>query len=145
MANWYGTSRSNYFKVKDADAFVADMAKYGIDHTSADDGTTFAVFGGDEGYWPSEVWGGESIFCDEKWSEHFDAVQFDIIEVIMPHLRDNEVCVLQSAGAEKLRYVTGTAQAFTNKKIISIDIDDIYALAAKKFKVPVADISLAQY
>lgn len=135
MANWYGTSRSNYFKVKDNDAFVEALNLTGIEHTFSKDDNTFMVQGGDEGYWPAS-------YFDEDAD---DDIEFDIIQVIQAHLADDEVCVLMSAGAEKLRYVTGDAQAFTNKKVISISINEIYAKAAKRFKVPLSKISVAEY
>jgi len=137
MANWYGTSRSNYFKVKDVEAFTADMDKHGIEYATKfkDKNDVFAVFGGDDGFF-------NSSYHDEATDDYVD---FELIDVIMPHLPDNEVCVLQSAGAEKLRYITGYAQAFTNKNLIQISIDDIYEKAAKEFNVPLDSISQASY
>ena len=54
MANWYGSSRTNYVRVKDADAFRKDMEQYEVEiFTNRDDQQMFALGANTEdGEWP---------------------------------------------------------------------------------------------
>lgn len=128
MANWYGSARSNYFKVKDPEAFKAAMKPLevevweGSDRGTLGDATgMFALGGADEyGGWPSSRW-------DE---EADDSVEIYLQDIIAEHLADGEVAVLVEVGAEKLRYLTGSAVAFNNKgEERRVSIDDIFTLA----------------
>lgn len=119
MANWYGMSRSNYFRVKDEAAFRAAMIDVGA-HVETNKDGLFAVFGDDEGYWPS--YNGET---DEE---------FDFTEKVAPHLADGEIAVFITVGNEKARYGTGCAIAFDNTgEAESLDIDRIYELAEQRW------------
>ena len=133
MANWYGASRSNYFKVKDADAFLADMARIpGLDVTNDERG--FMVSGDEEGYWPSyRTSSGDAEYDEDIW----------LPDVIAEHLADGSIAVFQTAGAEKLRYLTGYAVAVDNKGgLVEVNIADIYGLAAAELG---AEPSRAEY
>ncbi len=132
MADWYGVSRSNYFRVKDHDAFTEAMGGLDLRVVEGGKGETagmVAVISDAEyGDWPSEVF-------DEAADDY---VEVDLVTRIAEHLVDGEVCVLVSAGAEKERYVTGTATAFTNQgnaKAINLSLNDIYAKAKEAFGV----------
>uniref|UniRef100_UPI0026075659 hypothetical protein n=1 Tax=uncultured Halomonas sp. TaxID=173971 RepID=UPI0026075659 len=104
MANWYGTARSNYFKVKDADAFKAFADSVNLNwHAGPDD--SFMISGDDDGSWPS-------YYYDEKRDEDVD---LDLVCEISQHLQDDQIVVLMEAGAEKLRYITGYAVAFNKQ------------------------------
>ena len=130
MANYYGSSRTNYFKVKDEVAFRAMVTKCGFE--TVEEQGKFALFPG-------------------KYSEggfsYFDEDQDDNIELqdlVIPHLPDDEVVVVMEAGAEKLRYVVGLAYAFDNKgKVVVLSLDKIYSMAAKKW--PKGSITRAEY
>jgi len=98
MANWYGHSRSNYFKVTDVSAFTAWASGLGLQVEDNGAGL-FAVFGDSEGWWPSGRW-------DEDAQEHVDV---DFPAELQSHLAAGEVAILMTAGAEKLRYLTGHA------------------------------------
>ena len=130
MANWYGTTRSNYFKVKDDDAFstfMEDWDEMNIELTT--DG--WLLTGGDDN-------GGL-----QEWREDDDGKEYYFLKDFSRHLADGEIAIIMSAGAEKLRYVTGRSIAITNaNKPIVIDIDDIYKKAKKKFG---SGPSLAEY
>lgn len=134
MANFYGTARSNYFKVKDDVAFkdwVTTVPNLGFWKHNKDE--TFAVYSddSDSGCWPSS-------FLDEDEND----VEFDMVEALSKHLADGEVCVLMQAGAEKLRYISGYSQAFNNTgECVQVSLDDIYALAQTKFGVQPSDAS----
>jgi hypothetical protein len=128
MANWYGSSRTNYFRVKDADAFRAAMKDYEIDvwtphQPDIDEPNMFALGSKTEdGGWPSY-----DLETD---------TDFEMIEKVWPHLAEGEVAVFQTIGAEKRRYLTGYAEAVNHKgKRVAVSIEDIYALAKRRFKV----------
>ena len=57
MATWYGSSRSNYFRVKDCDAFLQWVERRGLGlFKNSEDATLFAIHSGDStdgGSWPS--------------------------------------------------------------------------------------------
>ncbi len=136
MANWYGTSRSNYFRVKDPDAFLAWTKLRGLNaFTKPLQPDVFAVYpddSGDDGSWPS-------YDLDSDTEIAFEA------ELAL-HLAKGEIAVLMQAGAEKLRYVNGVAIAVNAKgRIVALTLDDIYGKAARSFRVPEARISRAEY
>lgn len=136
MANWYGTSRSNYFRVKEEAAFRqwADNLHLGIFEHDQDHGL-FAIHPGDwcdNGSWPS---------CDLETDE-----EIDIADQLSKHLAEGQVAVLMTAGAEKLRYITGYAIAVNaDGDVVSVSLDDIYAKAAESFKVAESAITQAVY
>ena len=128
MANWYGMSRSNYFRVKNDDAFLAWAATLPGVETISDTEGRHGLLGDDEGYWPS--WRYEET--DDGEVEH----EIDIIHELAEHLADGEVAVLVRAGHEKSRYATGRSLAFDNSgETVVVDINDVYDRALAKFGV----------
>ena len=132
MANYYSTARTNYFRVKDVDAFNAWVKEYEDNYRVevVDKEDTFAIlFDGESGVPNSrEVDGG------------YDDIDF--MDELSKHLADDEVAVLHESGAEKLRYINGFAIAINNKaerRVISLD--DIYVHAKELGK----NVTLAQY
>ena len=118
MANYYASCRSNYFKVVDVDKFKAAMPT-GIEVDVENDGTV-VIYGADPdgAGWPSCVYNDET--------DEFD--DFDLEEVIAPHLQPDSWCVIQEVGAEKLRYLVGYSVAF-NKDLeqrFCVSLGDIY-------------------
>jgi hypothetical protein len=139
MANWCGTSRSNYFRVKDAEAFKkwAYAARLGYFQQHG----VFCITGEltDDGYWPSQ-----KTVENEDGSE--DEVDFDVVEELPEHLAEGEVAVLMSSGAMKLQAVTGEATAVTwDGRTIAMSLNDIYEQAATEFGVPENSITKAEY
>lgn len=139
MANWYGTARSNYFRVKDEVAFkkwVETLGEITL-FTHDDKPGLFALASrGEFGDWPN--W---RFTSDGTDSEHLD-----LLEELWPHLAQGEVAVIMESGAEKLRYVTGWSEAVNwHGKRVAVHLDDIYAKAAKAFRVPVKKITQATY
>jgi len=130
MANWYGTSRSNYFRVKDVNAFKKDVEALGLQVFNDEPSDLYAVAAdelGDDGSWPS-------YHPDDENFEN----ELDFISFLAGHLADGEVCVLLTAGAEKLCYITGHAQAFTNvpgQTPVYVSLSDIYAKAFEAFGI----------
>ncbi|MHB1841296.1 MAG: hypothetical protein ACYCPD_16180 [Acidobacteriaceae bacterium] len=142
MADWHGTARSNYFHVKDEATFRKEAESLGLEvMTSDSDSDLFMVTpdgSDDKGGWPT--WSPDESDADG------DPLEVDIVGFLSKHLVKGEIVVLMECGAEKLRYLTGHATAFnSNGKRVDLDLGDIYQKAAKRFHVPVENITEAQY
>lgn len=128
MANYYASSRSNYFRVKDEQAFKdwLDTTNIEILATSEDDegNTTYAIVPNapDGEGWSLTMWeDDEGVELDEER---------DLIIELSGHLADGWVAILMEAGAEKLRYVSGFAIAVNNRGAIeTVHLSDIYEKA----------------
>ncbi|TXH45790.1 MAG: hypothetical protein E6Q97_30805 [Desulfurellales bacterium] len=132
MANWYGTSRTNYFKVKDPEVFSQWAGELSVEVLTGDEGRV-GLAAADEGYWPSSRWDD-----DRK-----DYVDVDFVSELVAHLQEGEVAVLVTAGAEKLRYVTGHAVAINSSgETLHVDISDIYDKAKAEWHI---SPTLAEY
>lgn len=122
MANYYETARSNYFLVKDEDAFKKECEFIGDSEvvTQERDGKTYyAILGSQEYGFP--VW---------LRDENEDEIEIDWTEFFKRHLADDQVAIVMGAGSEKMRYVNGWAIAYNNKgETKSVGLDDIYDLA----------------
>lgn len=124
MANYVSTTRTNYFHVKDAEAFRAFM-----DNVSGDDlelwdekddkGDTVFAFGC-EG----------SIYGIQNEDENDDYDLF--IKNLQEYIADNDAVILTEAGHEKLRYVTGFATVITSKGIQFLNLDDMALSKARE-------------
>jgi hypothetical protein len=132
MANYYSSARTNYFRVKDVDAFNAWAKEYEDNYRVevVDKEDTFSIlFDGESGVPTSREVDG-------------DYHDIDFMGELSKHLADDEVAILHEAGAEKLRYINGFAIAINNKaerRVISLD--DIYVYAKELGK----NVTLAQY
>jgi hypothetical protein len=117
MADWWGFSRSNYFKVKDKEAFLAWLSDIGeVSVLHEDDHGSIAITGENFGGWPT---------CRGE-----DCEPFDFAEELSGFLLDGEIAVLIEAGAEKLRYISGAAIAIDSRgKRTELVLADIYAQA----------------
>lgn len=125
MANWHGTARSNYFRVRDETGFLRWVdglpgvtgSRHGEDGGLGERDERFCLLEEDGEGWPG---------CRHD-QETGGVRDIDIVDELWPHLADGEVAVLQESGAEKLRYVTGYAVAVNSRgEILKVDIDDIY-------------------
>jgi hypothetical protein len=143
MANWDGTSRSNYFRVKEPAAFRAAIEAIGdveVVERAVDEGAPFfAVMPSsmsDSGDWP-----------DQRYNEETDDYEdIGFFGIVAGHLVEGEIAVFQTIGAEKRHYLTGVAVAVNHEgTTISVSLDDIYEKAANAFGIPQGDITLAQY
>lgn len=122
MANYYADARSNYFRVKDEQAFRDALAPYEVEIVKRN-AVEYALLanGGDCNGWPS-------------WSvnEQDEDVEIDFPALVAEHLADGEVAIFMEAGAEKLRYIVGQAIAINaNGETRVVDLTDIYNLAAE--------------
>jgi hypothetical protein len=106
MTNFHGNVRSNYFKVKDVEAFKAAMHPDIQVSEQRGDGCISLLSSGELGW----------LYRD--WNP---------FKAIAPHLDDDEWCVLQSVGGAMPSYLIGHAFAFdATGQAIELGIDDIY-------------------
>ncbi len=125
MADWTGTARSNYFRVKDPEAFKAAMEPYEVRvlerrHPGSGEMYYGLVSETDFGGWQSYDYETEEDIA--LW------------KIVSEHLAFGDVAVFVEAGAERARYVTGYAIAFdATGRDVRVDLDDIYAKAEEAF------------
>lgn len=117
MANYYGQTRTNYFAVKDAEAFTRELEKYPVKIITEEtpDRTLYGFLDDDDNG------GGEICYNYEDivWSEFFAR-----------HLENDWVAIIMSAGSEKYRYISGYATAYNSAgNEIHLELNDIYKLA----------------
>lgn len=136
MANYYSTSRTNYFRVKDNDAFNKWAEQFDGIEIIEKDGTVGLLF--DDGMPTIRL----VTQKEENGDEEDVEVEIDFMDELAEHLADEEVAIFQEAGAEKMRYVSGHAIAINNKKDVrGVTLDDIYTLAKELGK----NVSRAEY
>lgn len=131
MANYYGVTRTNYFAVKNADAFREELSKYPVEVITKE---SISVNTGEKatlyGFIDSDIDGGGNIeyYYDEEAGETSESMVWE--EFFTRHLADGWVAVITHSGAEKHRYISGYSTAYNNKgEVIHIDLTDIYTLA----------------
>ncbi len=124
MANWYRSARSNYFRVKDIDAFRKLCKLWNITPITDEKNPPRVGFlcennnGGLPNY----------RYEDSESGEEFDFDDF--LSELSALLMDDEVAVMVETGAEKLCYVTGCAIAINSKgDKCSVSLDEIYERA----------------
>lgn len=142
MANWYGSARSNYFKVRDLDLFKQEFEEL-CDIVVREDGTV-GVFPNDytdDGSFPSYR---TEVGTDEAGDEYEDDVEFNFVEAVSKHLTEDSIAIFMCAGAEKLRYISGWAEAINHKgERKTICLCDILSLAKETW--PNATITDCSY
>lgn len=129
MANYYGVARSNYFLVKDPEAFVNEMSKYPVEVIAKEvDGVVLHGFLDKDDNGGGDIW---TYYPDTDPDEDLpDYQDVDWADVFKRHLADDWVAVLMGTGAEKHRFLSGFAEAYNNKgETKTVNISDIYALA----------------
>jgi hypothetical protein len=125
MANYYGVGRTNYFAVKDEEAFRAALERFPVEVvTSAEHPGKVAVLdANDDG-------GGWNFYDDESEDDGGIEEDVGIVDVMAPHLADGQVAVAMEVGHEEDRYVCGYAVAFNGAgESREVSLSDIYALA----------------
>lgn len=135
MANYYGNSRSNYFKVKDVDKFKEFLnSMYDMEYIEDLNGRVGFLVTGEGGSIPCEIW-------DEEADEY---VELDFDKLLAQHLQDDQVAIYQEVGAEKLRYLVGYSIAVNSKgETAMVNINDIYRIAQEELGG--IDITLVKY
>lgn len=142
MANWNGAARTNYFVCTDKNVLARSLEPFDIiiSEGASDNAGKVCLLSTDE----SGGWPGTGYIDGEKGD-----IDFDMDVHVMPYVCEGEVVVAMEAGAEKLRYVSGLAEARIRKgdevKVCAIHLNDIYDLAARHFGVDKKNITIAEY
>lgn len=166
MANYTEQGRTNYFRVKDLDAFKAELRTYGIEPASWEEANDYgselvldagvnnkpegaiALFS--YGMWPSfDEYATASrlgVDIDDEADESGIPCDYDsLLMLVAGHLVDGEVAVFMEVGFEKMRYLAGTAVAVNAiGDTRRIDLDEIYDLA-KELATKGTVITRAEY
>ena len=131
MANYNCTIRTNYFHVKDEEAFRALMScVYGsespVEVFESTDQHGCPVFGfGSYG----AIAGVKNAMCDED--DDVDESAYDeFIDELKKLIADDDAIIILEAGHEKLRYITGQAHIITKDEERFIDINKLAAYTA---------------
>lgn len=115
MANYEMTARTNYFKVKDEEAYKEFLGRfYGLeDIVSSEDKDLHCI-----------------IFDESLPDEDENEEEVSFLSELSKYLADGWVLVYMESGHEKHRYVTGFATAINNKgETRHISLESIYSLA----------------
>jgi hypothetical protein len=113
------------------------LEPFDINISKDGEGEFICLLSGDssDGAWPS-------YSEDNEGNE----LEFSFAEHVVPYMAHGQVLIVMEAGAEKLRYITGYAEAYhSDGRVVAVSLYDIYALAAKEFGVSRGDISHAEY
>jgi hypothetical protein len=121
MANWYGTWRTNYVRFRpDRFDILQELFCDDVDYVTNPDGTT-AILADD------------SPTCYEYEQQHeflnpyTDDEYLNLCDCIHEFLEPGEVLITMCAGAEKQRYITGVATAYTSEGLLhQLSLNDIY-------------------
>jgi hypothetical protein len=130
MADWSGTSRSNYFRIKDEAAFRkwAEALELAV-ITDAEGRFGFYSEAEDGGLPSARV--GEDI---------------DLVAELATHLVEGSIAILMETGHEKARYMSGYAIALNSEgQQVALILSDIYTKAAEFFHTDLKNISEASY
>ncbi|WP_454232459.1 hypothetical protein [Mycolicibacterium fortuitum] len=141
MANYYGVGRSNTFLVKDVAALKKTLEPGEfevVEYPHRDPNAVMLVVNDCDGN------GG---WC--QWiypADGDEPEELSVPDVIAEHLQDGQVAVFQHSGAEAKRYVIGHSIAVhSSGQQVTVDINDIYSLAAVRFGIDSDQINWAAY
>ena len=128
MANYCCAVRTNYFRVKDAEAFKkfmegvynAESGTISVWEKKCEDNTLFAF-------------GCFGSICGIKESDEYD----DFIDGLQKYVAEDDAIIIWESGNEKLCYLTGTAEIITTGSYECIDIRSLaISKAAELLKNP---------
>ncbi len=122
MADYCATTRSNYFRVKDDEAFRAWCGERSLDvwtkGVEDSDDICFAISA-------DRTWG-------SGWPSLEENADFCLISELAGHLDPRDIAVLLEIGSERLRYLVGTAVAVrADGTNVGLSLSDIYERAAQ--------------
>lgn len=131
MANYYCTTRTNYFRVTDEQAYAELFAGLqGTEDSIEDfseklkDGTIVHGFG----TYGSVLW-----FRDhDAYEDYDDGFDSEFLPRLQSLLPAGEAFIIMEAGHEKLRYVTGYATVVTADSIKFLNIADLAVRTARE-------------
>lgn len=105
MANYYQSYRSNYFKVKDIEKLKEIVDGIGAELWNSHSNEEYYAFG------DLDSSGGYEMYYDDDDNEK------DTCEEIQKILDDDQICIINSIGHEKLRYLDAGTSMITNNTI----------------------------
>jgi len=121
------------FRVRDPEAFIADLRKIGARSEEENpyySGLTYAVLE-DERFWV----GGYDTWLSEIDPESGEEV--DLCEIIKKHIAPGEIAVLKHVGHEKLRYAHGYIAVITSEDILTAALDEVAdTFINRRFELP---------
>ena len=138
MADFYATSRSNYVIVKNVDAAIASLKHYDIPiHRHPTNSYAIMLAGGDD----------NGTFNSSYVDESGDEIHLDLAKWASSHLQQGQVLVLVSAGAEKLRYVSAWAEAYTWKgEVVTVDLlETLFKKIYEKLNIDAIEVADPSY
>jgi hypothetical protein len=120
MSNYTSKARSNYFRVKNADSFLAWAAIRDVEvHPGKEEGY-YGIF--------PQAGLGEFPSTDASGDEEID---FPL--ELSGHLADGSIAILMEAGAQGENYIQGYALAIDSKGVrVTVSLYDIYELVKAK-------------
>lgn len=131
MANYIGSFRSNYFRVKDLDTFRSWCDRFGLESLKGE-GQHAGLVGFLEGQ-NSDGNGIPTTIYDAEAEEDVD-VNFNAELAAL--LAEGEVAVVMEVGYEKLRYLHGYAVAVhASGETEEVSLRSIYELAEQRWGV----------
>ncbi|MET0885373.1 MAG: hypothetical protein ABWX92_02890 [Mycetocola sp.] len=163
MAEYNGNGRTNYFRVKDISALKAELLEYGIETATMAEARMGAEFVLHEATGKDKPAGSIALFSYGTWPQLDDEsvaqrLEIDdedtpvpnkhasLAQLVASHLLEGEVAVFIEVGFEKMRYLGGHATAVDSTgDLRSIDLDDIYGLAAAELSTNGQPITMAHY
>lgn len=130
MANWYGASRTNYFKVTDEQRYQELFNRLKGGESEIEDFTKTVQ---------GETWHGFGTYSDIYYQENeededdcYNMAKF--AQLISEILDPKSVFVFTCVGNEKLRYLTGCCiMSFPNGRILIDDVNEFAQKAAEQF------------
>lgn len=136
MAQYMGAFRSNTFRVKDEEAFREFMETVQCE----DD---LHVWRTDDGAVGFAGYGDLPTLCGE---DDEDGNAQELAPILATHLAEGEVCIMEGAGHEKLRYVNAVAVAVLwDGRTTSLTFSDLRDRVAKEFQVDMSKVTEAVY
>ena len=138
MADFLATSRSNYVLVKDVQAAIDSLKHYDIPiHRHPTNKNAIMLAGGDD----------SGTFNLSYVDESGDEIYLDLAEWASSHLQQGQVLVLVSAGAEKLRYISAWAEAYTWKgEVITVNlIETLFKKIYEKLDIDAIEVADPSY
>lgn len=116
MANYFATTRSNYFRVKHPATFEAWCKKFDLN------------------FWTKSFDDKDDLYAISADFDPETEDDFDITCEMASHLHPQDVAILFKIGSEKLRYITGRATAIhPDGRIVTVDLSEIYERAKGQF------------
>lgn len=149
MADYIATARTNDFRVKDIAALKDELRSYGITPAAPEEarmGAEFVLVENTDGSIALYSYGRWPQLDDESVAARLDIddeetplpdQHEDLSALIASHLVDDEVAIFIEVGAEKMRYLGGSALAINAKgEHRRVDLEDIYDLARQLTSKP---------